>query len=67
MTSVQRRRFVPFFIPLLFGVMSFSNVIGNPRVAALHGSDVLQLIASGMCFGAAIALFAVYMRERRPN
>jgi hypothetical protein len=57
-----RRKFIPFFVPLLFGLMSLSNVIGNPRVATLHGSDILQLIATGMCFGAALAMGIVFFR-----
>jgi hypothetical protein len=61
----DKRKIVPFIVPLLFGIMSFSSSISNPRVAALHGSDVLQLMASGMCFGAAIVLGVVFVRERR--
>jgi hypothetical protein len=61
----DRRKFIPFFVPLLFGLMSLSNVIGNPRIATLRGSDVLQLIATGMCFGAAIALGVVFVRGQR--
>jgi hypothetical protein len=63
----DRRKFVPFFVPLMFGVISLSNSLGNPRIAALHGSDVVQLIGSGMCFGAAIAVFVVFMRDRRTS
>jgi hypothetical protein len=63
----DRRKFIPFFVPLLFGLMSLSNVISNPRVATLHGSDVLQLIATGMCFGAAIAMAVVFFRGQRPG
>jgi hypothetical protein len=28
--------------------------INKPRVAALHGSDIVGLVASGMCFGVAL-------------
>ncbi len=27
------------------------NNPGKPRIKALHGADVLGLVASGMCFG----------------
>ena len=43
-----RRRLVPFWVPLMLGFLALFNVIGNPRVAALHGSDVVQLIAVGL-------------------
>ena len=61
----DRRKIVPFFIPLLFGILSFSSSSSNPRVAALHGSDVLQLMASGMCFGVTLVLLIVFFRDRR--
>jgi hypothetical protein len=63
----DRRKIVPFVVPLLFGIMSFSNIISNPRLATLHGSDVVQLMASGMCFGVAIAMLAVFLRDRRAS
>jgi hypothetical protein len=63
----DRRRFVPFWVPLLFGLMSLSNVISNPRVATLHGSDIVQLIGTGMCFGAALAVGIVLFRGPRPS
>jgi hypothetical protein len=63
----DRRKIVPFFIPLLFGILSFSSSISNPRVAALHGSDVLQLMASGMCFGVTLVLLIVFIRDRRAH
>jgi hypothetical protein len=44
----------------LFGLMSgtgaFISMLGNPRVQTLHGSDVVGLIASGLCFGFGLAL-----------
>jgi len=41
---------------LLFGVPPLLNAIGNPRVQALHGPDVLGLVASGLCFGLGLGL-----------
>jgi hypothetical protein len=40
----------------MFGAFALLRMIGNPRVQTLHGSDVLGLIASGLCFGAGVAL-----------
>ena len=35
----------------LMGVMKLLNDLGKSRVEALHGSDVLGLVASGMLLG----------------
>ncbi len=35
----------------LMGATVLLNNLGNPRVEALHGSDILGLIASGMLLG----------------
>jgi hypothetical protein len=37
----------------LFGVMALLSSLSKPRVEALHGSDILGLVASGICFGVA--------------
>jgi hypothetical protein len=47
--------------------MSFFNGLSNPRLATLHGSDVLQLIATGMCFGVALATLVMFLRGRRSS
>ena len=43
-------RFTGLVLALL-GAMVLLNNLGKPRVAALHGSDVLGLVASGMLLG----------------
>ena len=43
-------RFTGLVLALL-GAMVLLNNLGKPRVEALHGSDVLKLVASGMCLG----------------
>jgi hypothetical protein len=35
----------------LLGVMVLLSNLGKPRISALHGSDILGLIACGVCFG----------------
>ncbi len=35
------------------GLMVLLNNLGKPRIEALHGSDVMGLVASGICFGVA--------------
>ena len=63
----NRRKLVPFWVPLLFGLMGFINIIGNRRLATLHGSDILQLIAIRMCFGVALATLVVFFRGPRSS
>ena len=58
----NRRKLVPFWVPLLFGLLSFFNIVGKPRFATFHGADVLQLIATGMCFGVALVTLVVFFR-----
>jgi hypothetical protein len=36
---------------MLIGAMALLNNLGKPRVEALHGSDVLGLVAAGMLLG----------------
>ena len=43
---------VPLLV-VLWGVAGV-NVLRNPRIEALHGSDVVSLLGYGACFGAGI-------------
>ena len=43
-------RFTGLVLTLL-GAMVLLNNLGKPRVQALHGSDVVGLVASGICLG----------------
>ena len=36
---------------MLMGATALMNNLGKPRVEALHGSDVLGLVAAGMLLG----------------
>jgi hypothetical protein len=47
---------------VLFGVMPFLKSLDNPRLAAAHGADRLQLIAVGLCFGIGGCLLAGLFR-----
>lgn len=51
--------FVPLFIASM-GLVAFSNVAGSPRFATFQSIDVVRLIASGMCFGAALAALLIF-------
>jgi hypothetical protein len=56
--STRNKRTV--FAALAFwamGIPPLVNSLGNPRLAGLHGPDVLQLIAIGFCVGLGLGLF----------
>ena len=38
----------------LLGLQVLLNNLSKPRIEALHGSDVVGLLASGICFGVAL-------------
>lgn len=59
------RRSFPFWVPLLFGLMSLINVLTRPSMQAVRAVDEVQLIATGMCFGAALVGFGYFLRDRR--
>jgi hypothetical protein len=64
MAGMNRRkqsRITGVFV-ILFGVMPLLNSLSNPRLAAAHGSDLLKLIAVGMCFGIGTFLLAGLFR-----
>lgn len=44
-------------IALMIGIVGLSMMMRNPRFEQIHTVDVLQLLASGMCFGVALTAF----------
>ena len=56
--------FVPLFIASM-GLVAFSNVASSPRFASFQSIDVVRLIASGMCFGAALAALLIFFGGSR--
>jgi len=49
----------------LVGLMVLSSNLSKPRVETLHGSDIVGLVASGMCFG--VALVGLFGRFKVRN
>ena len=49
----------PLFIATM-GFAAFVNMASSPRFATFHTIDVVRLIASGMCFGAALAALLIF-------
>ena len=52
---------------LVIGLIGFGNVSRNARFASFHTVDILQLLASGMCFGIALASLVAARRTRFPK
>jgi hypothetical protein len=59
----RRSRFTGLFLALL-GVMVLLSNLSKPRIAALHGADILSLIACGVCFGIAFVGLIGRLRVR---
>lgn len=56
-----------FFVLTIFGILNLLAMLSRPTWADIRGVDAVRLIATGMCFGAAIVAFAVYVRERQAS
>ncbi len=52
---MQKRSRIAGLLVTLPGLMALFSSLSKPRVAALHGADILGLIACGFCFGIAFA------------
>ena len=62
----DRRRFGRvFFVLLVFGLVSFFRMLGKPSLETIRTVDVVQLIGTGMCFGAAIVALVLFLRSPR--
>ena len=62
--NVAPRVFIPLFIASM-GLAAFTNVASSPRFAIFQTIDVVRLIASGMCFGAALAALLIFFGGSR--
>ena len=61
----DRRRFLRvFFVLLVFGLASLARMLGKPSFETIRAVDAVQLIGTGMCFGAAIVALAQIRRSR---
>lgn len=49
----------------VIGLVGLVNLMGRPRFQSFHTVDVLQLLATGMCFGVALALLFAILRGSR--
>jgi hypothetical protein len=52
-------------LPLFIGLVGLTNLVHQARFESYRNVDVLQILASGMCFGVALsALFALLRGPR---
>lgn len=55
MKRTGRRRLPAIFVPVFVGLIGLFSLINRPRFQTYQTVDVVQLLASGMCFGIALA------------
>lgn len=59
-----RRPFASAVMLLIVGLIGIFSLMQRPRFQQFHTVDVLQLIASGMCFGVALSRLLMPGRPR---
>jgi hypothetical protein len=55
---------VPLFVAFM-GFAALWNTATSPTFATFRAVDVVRLVASGMCFGAALVLVILFLRGPR--
>jgi hypothetical protein len=61
---LRRSRFADLFL-VLWGSLVLFNNLSKPRIAALHGSDILRLIGCGMLLGVGLVRLMDGLRKGR--
>ena len=51
-------------ILIVIGSIGLFDLMQRPRFQAFHAVDVLQLLATGMCYGFALAMIIVFLQKR---
>ena len=60
----MRKRGAVAAVLLIVGLIGLLQASRNPRFAAFHTVDVLQLIGTGMCFGVALVALLGRLKPR---
>ena len=55
------------FAVLLVGLIGLVHLMEQPRFQSYRNVDILQLIASGMCFGVALSGLLVLIRKAKTS
>ena len=62
----DRRKFLRiFFVLVLFGTMSLLALLSRSTLSDIRAVEIVHLIGSGMCFGAAIMALGAYLMGRK--
>jgi small neutral amino acid transporter SnatA (MarC family) len=61
----NRQRIVPFWVPLIFGIMALTSVLTRPSFQTVRAVDAVTLVAAGMCFGSALTRLVLSLRDRK--
>ena len=65
MADRKRSLVVVWIVPLLIGLLGLYRVMQSPQFESYRTMDVVQLVVSGACFGAAMAgLLVMLLRPR---
>ena len=54
-----------FFVPFLIGAVGLYQFVQRPGFAGFRNVDIVLLLASGMCFGVALAGLFAFLRGPR--
>jgi len=54
---------VSAFVLVVIGSIGLFDLAQRPRFASIHTVDVIQLIATGMCYGVALALLGLVRKK----
>jgi hypothetical protein len=65
--DVVRRRspLVVWFIPLIIGLVGLNRVMQSPNYGLYRAVDIVQLLGSGVCFGATMVGLIFMLRGPR--
>lgn len=63
MTMRARTTSASIFILIVIGSIGLFELMQRPRFQAFHTVDVLQLLATGMCYGLALAGIFALLRK----
>jgi len=67
--TTERRLLNVFFVCGAFALVSLLSLLGWPSIANIRTVDIVRLIATGMCLGAALVALALFfvVRYRGPD
>ena len=55
------------FVPIIIGSVGLVNLMHQPRFEAYRTVDVVQLLGSGACYGAALVALVLLLRGSRAS